>query len=60
MRVMFYLDEGERSSNIGIAKALIEADLSVDDLTEITGYLSVFLENQPILKEKEHGEMYRC
>ncbi len=48
---MFYLDENETSSNIGIAKALIEADLSVDDLTEILGYLKVFISNNhPLMK----------
>ena len=51
MRIMFYLDEHEEISNIGRAKALIDADLSFSDLQEIADYLSVFLKNnRPMMK----------
>ena len=54
MRIMFCLDENETSSNIGIAKALIEAGLSFTDLNEIVGYLSVYMNNNhPMMKGGE-------
>ena len=43
MTVMFHLDDNERKTNIGIAKALTEAELSYNDLREVVGYLSVWL-----------------
>jgi hypothetical protein len=48
---MFYLDEHEEASNIGRAKALIDADLNFHDLKEIVDYLSVFIDhNRPMTK----------
>lgn len=54
MRIMFYLDEHENVSNIGRAKALIDADLSFADLKEIVDYLSVYMNNnRPMMKGGE-------
>lgn len=52
MKIMFHLDEGERPSNIGIAKALIETDMRRDELEEIVDYLMVYLNHSPILREE--------
>lgn len=51
MRIEFWLDEGEKEVNIGIAKALTETHLSLADLQEIYKYLAVFIESR-----KEGGE----
>lgn len=48
MILSIHLDAGETYSNIGMAKALIELNLSVDDLREIEQYLLVFVNNDPI------------
>lgn len=51
MNIMFILDDNEHCTNIGIAKALTEAELSHNDLKEIVGYLSVFLYNHDPIKK---------
>ena len=50
MRILFELGLEEKISNIGIAKAMTEADLSVNDLNEIILYLQVYC-NAENLKE---------
>lgn len=55
MKLSIHLDACETYSNIGMAKALIESNLSVDDLREIAQYLMVFVENAPILVEGERS-----
>lgn len=47
MKVYLYIEENERYSNIGLAKALIELNerFGVNDLREIAQYLLVFVEN---------------
>lgn len=53
MKLSIHLDAGETYSNIGMAKALIESRLSVDDVREIVQYLKVFVKNAPIFVNEE-------
>ena len=51
MKLAIHLDAQEPYTNIGMAKAMVEANLSVFDLKEIAEYLLVFVENYPIGKD---------
>ena len=48
MDLEFILEEDERLSNIGIAKALIDSDLKPSDLYEISRHLAVCCEAKTI------------
>ena len=51
MKLAIHLDAQEPYTNIGMAKAMVESNLSVFDLKEIAEYLLVFVENRPILRK---------
>ena len=51
MKLAIHLDAQETYTNIGMAKAMVESNLSVFDLKEIAEHLLVFVENRPILRK---------
>lgn len=51
MKLEIHLDAQELYTNIGMAKAMVESNLSVFDLKEIAEYLLVFAGNRPILRK---------
>lgn len=51
MMLHIHLDSNENYSNIGMAKAIIESRLSVDDVRELAQYLTVYAENNQTEKD---------
>lgn len=50
MKLEIHMDPYESYTNIGMAKAMIEASLSANDLREIAQHLLIFVENHPTEK----------
>lgn len=55
MQIHFLYEPDERETNIGIAKALSETNLKINDLSEIAHHLLVICNHHPFGKEEQHG-----
>lgn len=51
MILEIHLDSRETYTNIGMAKAMVESNLSATDLKEIAEHLLVFVANRPTLRK---------